>query len=251
MSTKKTEFPSGWSAELLRLTVFPRPDFEVRDVGWWKDIVSEPPTTRTEQPKIGQITEEGNWEQRNLVLGSAPFRIDWITTIDLAEGSANPESYAWEIIVPKFHELMNRWLGLDTAPLPVRLAFGAVLAYPVKNKEEGYSSLMKFLPFKLDPIGSSDFTYQINRPRPALSVPGLRLNRLSKWLVRNRLVTAVVPGSEHMTRTPSLKRSDVCLELDINTAQEFEGELSREQTKAIFSELIELAEEIAAKGDVA
>jgi hypothetical protein len=64
-------------------------------------------------------------------------------------------------------------------------------------------------------------------------------------------VRAVVPGSEQIMRMKSSGHPEACLELDINTAPEFEGELSREQTQRIFSELVELAAEISVKGDVA
>ena len=50
-------------------------------------------------------------------------------------------------------------------------------------RELGYRELGRFLPAVRLDEDSSDFSYQINRPRRSTVIPELSVNRLSKWSV--------------------------------------------------------------------
>lgn len=121
-------------------------------------------------------------------------RIDWTLIPGAQEAhegflSVGPVAEALESFVP----VVSKWLPL--APPLRRLALGMVLHDRVNAVADGYGRLADLLPIKLDPIGSSDLAYQINRPRPSTAVPGLTINRLSKWSVAslNYQILAVEP----------------------------------------------------------
>jgi hypothetical protein len=148
-----------------------------------------------------------------------------------------------QILVP-FKDLMTRWLR-DCPPLQ-RLAVGAALYLPVKDRREAYRQLAKYLrcvPEYSDDEG--DFLYQFNRRRRSSVVPEIKINRLSKW--------TWVPLGEVTVKDGKLvepAESACLLELDINTMPEFQGTLPRERYVPLFEEMVGLAVEIAARGDV-
>ena len=147
-----------------------------------------------------------------------------------------------------FCPIVRRWFEL-ALPLD-RIAFGAVVLFPVATRRDGYVSLSQFLPdVTLDPDNARDFLFQINRRRPSRSgIKGLEINRLSSWSVAQlRVIT------QPMTQ-PSAQRehppSYACrLELDMNTAPEHRGSFVPPQSAAIFDELVALAREILEVGD--
>jgi len=148
--------------------------------------------------------------------------------------------------------MVSQWFSLPSCPPLRRFAFGAVLFQFVEDREDGYRQISAYLPaVKLDAKGSSDFSYQINRPRDSRSgVPGLQVNRLCRWSVA-QLMHAQVSLSDAGVQKTELGSHFACrLEMDINTSAEFRGELSPEQSKIVFGELLELGAEIAQQGDI-
>jgi hypothetical protein len=137
----------------------------------------------------------------------------------------------------------------QNAPSIQRLAFGAILNQSTASSQEGYEKLSKYLTFDLDK-DSSEFLYQINRPRKSQNLNlDLIINRLSKWSVN--LLAGFILSPNDM-RQYSLKPAEfaLSLELDINTAADFSGELQPEKLSEIFQELVNLGQEIANKGDI-
>ena len=77
-----------------------------------------------------------------------------------------------------FAKVMNVWLK-DCPPI-IRLAYGAVLLEPVSDRRAGYKRSYRgniLRPIQIDD-SSSDFFYQINRPR-TLQDSNESVNRLS------------------------------------------------------------------------
>jgi hypothetical protein len=104
---------------------------------------------------------------------------------------------------------------------------------------------------QLDTENSSDFHYQINRRRSSKKIPGLSLNRLSKWAVNIAKFSQLALGP--IVQEFVISANDLIFahaELDINTVPDNQQPISPEQLPIIFSELIELASEIADQGDV-
>ena len=245
----------AWQAEILRLTAFPSPSAQLGEPTWWKDLVGEHPETKISQPRVGGQQEEGRLDEgRKLVLRVEPTRIDWLLTpIENRAREVNgiPTTGSFPESVQTFRQLMLRWFELATCPPVQRLAFGATALLPVEDLQAGYRQISAYLPFQLDPEGSSDFSYQINRPRDSTSgISGLRINRLSKWSVVRLTMGDITFGPASVSYAARHIRHACRLELDINTAADFQGELSREQLPQIFRELVQLGQEIVKDGDI-
>lgn len=234
----------------MRLTAFPSPSAQIDKPNWWEHTVGEAPEKRVSRLKRGGQQEEGPFEGGKLILNIQPTRIDWLFTVtkDKEEDVEEiPTIGSFTKSLNPFLQLMLKWLSIS--PPLQRLAFGAILLQPVDDLETGYRLIATYLPFvQLDSEGSSDFFYQINRPRNSMSgITGLEVNRLSKWsITRWQTSDLSLPA---MTYFPGKPYFACCLELDINTAVDFSDELIGEQLPRVFQELVNLGLEIAREGD--
>lgn len=245
---------SAWQAETLRLTAFPAPSANISTPTWWTELLGGPAETKVLRPSKGGELEEGPFEGGRLRLMTQLSRIDW-ALFPIPAKAEGAEGFltvgAFLKILDPFLRLMLRWFELQTCPSVQRLAFGAVLILPVENTVAGHRLLSAYLPIKLDPEDASDFGYQINRRRDSKSgIPGLRINRLSKWSVLSIQTIELSLGQSAARYYPGGEQFACRLELDINTIQEFQGEFSREQLPGVFQELVDLGCEIASLGDV-
>lgn len=246
-----SEKPSvdAWQVQVLRLTAFPVAELPIEENSWWIDLVKEPPETRTIRLRYASLREEGSYAGGKLSLKVDPQRVDWLLEpIEGTEEDPLPMIGVFPEVLSRFEDLAIRWLKSDSC-LPIqRLAFGAVLLQPVKSREAGYRELSQYLPFEVDAENSSDLLYQINRPRDShVGIEELKINRISKWSVSAMQLLRFSPP-----RVGAAKLGNFAcrLELDINTAAEFQGELSHKKLADIFRELVKLGEEIAAEGDI-
>lgn len=255
-NNKQLASMNEWRTVHLRLTAFPEPTISVQDIEWWQKLVGEPPESRILHPKSGELREEGPIETGVLTLNIQPLRIDWHLT--KAQQTGLPEEDLPTIgefpkISEIFVKLMRTWLKKD-APKLGRVAFGAVLLLPVQTRQTGYERLSAYLPgIKLDPQRSSDFLYQINKPRDSkLGIPGLKVNRLCKWSVAV-LMHASMQFNLMTGKSEQFSGSDVhaCrLEMDINTAADFKDILPQDKLESILDELVDLGKEIMEHGDI-
>ena len=94
--------------------------------------------------------------------------------------------------------------------------------------------------------------YRINHPRDSSSgITDLRVNRLTKWSVALRRGVGFSVGPTGVSGVSPGQAFFACrLDLDINTAVDFQSQLSREQLPQIFQELVDLGNEIAGEGDI-
>jgi len=253
MAVEGNESPGvAWQAETLRLTAFPFERLSDKP-GWWKEIIGEEPESRIVRPRQQGLQEEGDFDRGRLRVIAQPARIDWLFTVrekgDESEGpfdTLGPLALAVQVFQPP----IDRWLR-EFAPEIKRLGFGAILLAEVPSRADGYGTLQRFLPSVRLEEDSSDFIYQINRKRPTTTgIDGLEINRLSKWSVMLRTDMVLSFQGIAATQMPGPVHHALRLELDINTAAEFVGPLPHDRLGDIFSELQEMAEEIAARGDV-
>lgn len=233
-----------WQVGDLRLTAFPSPHAPVEARGRgkrWEALVGKRPETAISRNFDTEVDESGPFVPGVRLAHRRSLRvIEWMLA------PLNPEAFSVmdSQVLVSFKELMCRWLT-DCPPLQ-RLAFGAALYLAVKDRREAYDRLEGFLHLGLKYSNDEgDFLYQYNRRRRSQRVPEVMINRLSKW--------TWVPLGEVRLGDGKLvfpAESACLLELDINTAPEFQGMLPHDRYVALFEEMISLAAEIAARGDV-
>jgi hypothetical protein len=246
--------PDVWEPAHLQLIAFPTsPACDVEQT-WWQDITGDRPeeSARKRQERMDQGVFQGS----SLALSADVLRFVWIvapvaTPTALLENpipTLGPCRQAFE----SFELIMRRWLDMSL-PKIKRIAFAVKLTQPAKDRETGYRVLAQYLhDFRLDP-DSTDFQYRINRKRPSRTgIPGLLINRLMTWGVLKVAIQARmgIPGSgEEMAASP-VEAHFCSLDLDVNTIHEFSGEIPHAALGAVFSELVQLAIEIAKDGDI-
>jgi len=245
---------SAWRTAVLRLTAFTSPTAQYTRQNWWEELFGEQAETKASNSKIGEQNEAGPFNNARLTLHAVPTRIDWLfgvgtEPIVLTDIETVTHGTFMESVEP-FVDVMSRWLSAGSSPTPVRIAFGSVLLQPAADKEEAIRRLADYLPITLLPGNASDFLYQVNRPRVSVSgITGLMINRLSKWSVLQiQQQMAAIGTPKAIQQFPPVFAN--VLELDINTAAEFEGELDRARLPDLLRELVDLGEEIAEKGDI-
>jgi hypothetical protein len=257
MAEERRRIGANLRTESLRLTAFLPPNERVREPTWWSDLTGAQPENRVSRPGTGELQDVGPFENRVLVLSHQPGRVDWVLTLPAPTPDDDPTEARsigfFPEILNVFLPLMSRWL--EKSPPVVRIAFGAVLLEPVPDKPSGYRRLSEFLQtVRIDPEGSEDFLYQINRPRTsALRIDNLVINRLSKWSVSlyQRLGLGFgLPSLQAIQSFSSAPLYACRIELDISTPAVSTGELTHGRLVELYRELVDLAVEITVSGDV-
>jgi hypothetical protein len=236
-----------WQVGDFRLTAFPSmgtPAGGAAKGKQWEELVGQKPETAVSRNFDTEAEETGPFGPAGrLSYVRSPRGIQWMLE-RLRDPKKAGAAFLGPDVLVSFKELMCRWL-VDCPPFQ-RLAFGAALYLPVKDRREGYRELknrLKFGPEHEEKEG--DFLYQYNRRRTSLTVPELEINRLSKW--------TWVPLGEVYVKDGKLihpPESACLLELDINTMPEFQGTLPHDRCAPLFEEMVKLAVEIAQRGDV-
>jgi hypothetical protein len=248
---------SDWEVESLRVTAFPAQNAEVKPDNWWQEVVGTGPETQLVQAKLGEKRFQGAFEGGQLTLRVQPGRIDWLlgrapTPInDQPMKDVSPSVGRFDATCPRFTGLVDRWLPFG--PSLNRIAFGGVVLLPVPDRATGYKRLMPYLPsVKIDPEGSRDLLYRINRPRISQTgIKDLQVNRLTTWSVGTITFKAVtITGGLQPTVTSGEGAVFSKVELDISTAAEFSGGFVPDQSQKTLKELVGLGVEIIEKGDV-
>lgn len=243
-----------WHTESLRVTAFPDPTAAYDPTNWWSQLVGNIPEQRVDSPRQGTRQDAGPFSEGQLVLAVQPSRIDWVfapAEQDPREISTFPSLGPLNAARRPFEDLVCRWL--PEAPPLRRLAFGAALNQPAASRAEAYRLLSKYLgTVQLDTENSSDFSYQINRPRnSATGILGLRVNRLAKWsgvALKLSSISSAAAGS--VTFSDQLLANACRLELDISTVPGNPELLPGNNLGLLFQELVRLGLEIAGQGDI-
>ena len=206
--------------EHLRVTLFTVEPQDEKALGSWREVTGEEPAATSSQPRKGEHKASGPFARASLSLSIALGRIDWILAPDperageeLGMASVGPFSDAIKV----FPASVTRWLA--RCPVISRLALGGAVLLPVASRVEGYEKVQsKLKDVKLDPKGSRDFLYQINRPRTSQSYEGLQLNRLTKWSVAVFVLLRMTEVSLESGTARAANPSYACrTELDLST----------------------------------
>lgn len=249
---------SCWHVQALRVTAFSSPSATISQPKWWNELLGTEPEVQNIRPARGELIEKGPFDKGTLTLQVFPIRIDWILTVNPEahlDDPAMPHLGAFSEIGEKFIKLMSDWLSNASAPRLQRLAFGAIINQEVRSREEGYHLLAKYLPeIRLSPE-STDFLYQINRPRKS-AVPGMEersINRLSKWscVAMHRTIVQSLPDGTPSTSPLGVPSYACNLELDISTTGDFKEDLPQQALAQIVREQYDFGIEMASRGDIA
>jgi hypothetical protein len=243
---------AAWQTEVLRLTGFRTGPDSRRDLDLWRRVVGDEPEFRHVKPKVGEQQDGGPFRDGKLVLQLQSARIDWLYLPELDAADDKTTDISFPTSLAHFLPAMSEWLR-DSGPIN-RLAFGAILRLPVLDRVVGYRQLSDLLPFTVDAETSSDFLFQINRPRSSRIVPGLKINRMCKWsvgflvLFKPVEVNLSAPAREAVAEFD--RQDDHCrIELDINTVLDPGIILETPHSGEVFHELVELGREIVRVGD--
>jgi hypothetical protein len=242
-----------WDIESIRLTVFVEglPNLESQV---WLDLTGEQPAARNLNPRASALHEEGPAGPGKLVVDLQPLRLDLI--LALADGPSIPEPEIRTLgpidtVVDWFRTKAEKFIEMRSTQPQNRIALGATLVSKVESREQGYSLLSDFLPFDVDAKGSSDFFYQINRPRVAMvGARSVGINRLSRWSVTTGSSFYLLAGGEVKAFALPAPLFALRLELDINTAPVPELIFNSSEGVTVFRCLKDYASEIAVRGDV-
>lgn len=237
---------ADWDVETIRATFFTS-DLVSPIVSdeWWPKVGGSQPEAVTRKPVLGLFSAEGPVDNARLHLNVSAGRIDWISLPQSPEAFATTALGPYPQVEEQFAQRLSGWLELP--PISInRVALGLVLRSKVPNRVAGYQALSRLLlSVKVDPDKSRDLLYQINRPRKLESIPGLEVNRLSKWGVVLLKMT-MMEGDRRISESEFLR-----LELDINTDKDSARDLNKDKKlHAVFRELQSLGQEIATNGDV-
>lgn len=241
----------AWQAEHVRCTAFLAPGFAVSADSIFRQISQIEATDVALDRRRSVETLTAIFQNGILALTATPGRIDIVW-----HAEPDAERIGFSVVgpisetLPFFDQSIIRWLRQKLSLQ--RLALGVLSHFEVHDRAEGYRHLDRLLPkVEMDAEHSSDFSYQINRPRLA-QFPGpfsVAINRLSKWSVAARSAHEISAKIAHFA-TSALSVSHVCrLELDLSTAAEC-SELPSQILPEIWQCLTNYAQEICYKGDV-
>ena len=246
-----------WSAQQLRATIFHAPG----DIGsgihefWTKAFGTMPQQDETRNLE-GVRMVGGQVGDRQWVVNIRPERVDII--LQPANIPPPGSGDVWNRFEKPYRQVAqelnepNR-LVVDMVPSIHRLAVGALFLAPAPGLSETYAKLGIALPnLRLDGLDAPDFSFRINRRRQSQRSPGLWVNRLATWsIAQGQAVSFGLVGSGGASAAGSEIQLAASLQLDINTAQVGTGRrMPTDKAKDILAELVEMATEIAEKGDV-
>jgi hypothetical protein len=237
-----------WAVNQLRLTAFPTPAAVIRTPDWWSQLAGRAADQTAHNAKQAVFEAAGTFADGVLTLRIQPLRIDWLYTPPPPEGMPAFHEVVGPLgtAVEQFAPAIDRWFGLEDCPDLARLAFGSVLLDTVDSREAGYRQLGRFLPAITLDENSSDFSYQINRPRQSAVIHDLKINRVSKWSVgKFQAFVASDAGIAFADRSFACR-----LETDINSDPEYGRPVPKAELTAVFRELVALTSELAERGDI-
>jgi hypothetical protein len=236
-----------WMIINARLTVFVTPDTVVPS-GLWQAILGEEPETSFAQRSSATRIETGPYADGKLTLQVQPIRVDWIhESIGFGDGGQPSVLGIFPGSSESLLQVGRRWVHSDGSPSIQRMALGFVLISPTPNRESGYEELRQFIDGVPTAPDATDFSYQVNRPRPSRAhLDGLQVNRLSKWSVGSYKVFTLGPLS-HSIESPLV--THLRLELDVSTNPDFQGIIPREAAVGVMDDLFNGAKEICEQGN--
>jgi hypothetical protein len=123
---------------------------------------------------------------------------------------------------------------------------------PVPDRTTAYRELQRLVPsVQFDSEHTREALYQINRPKQSRALPGIELNRITKWnsVKQGQIFASIEPGVPPTVVTSDSEHFVHC-ECDNSTPQDGTAELDAKVLPSLFEELRDMALENLAKGEI-
>ena len=242
--------PDEWQFSQIRFTAFsadPKTDLE----GTFEAFFGFAPESRSTQK--AQFLTEVSARRDNVVyrvLAAGP-KIDITVDAAAAEAGVAPPALPMLPLPQETREtfVVSSSNILERLREVRRLAVGEHRLLPVNSRVEAYKRMATFLPgVSLDPEGSTDFFYQINRPRKyRVGNQDVKINRLSHWL---GIVLSVTVTAGNISQTTPVADA-ISLTTDVNSAVEIDvSTFNTGEHRHLVETLFAFSSEIAEKGDI-
>jgi len=256
MPDKEISNPINWAVNSFRITVFP----VLRDgnISLNQEYVSKLWPKNTDavlkntivSSELGQITLEGEYKNKKLLLVAMPFKIDLVVLpkvqVDVTTASLQTLGI-YDEIIDDLNALAESWIKQDNFPPIQRFAVAPELVSRIKSHDEAYVAISQYLPFDLEPSTSSDFRYQINKFVSSNVITDLKINRVTAWdVLKINLQLSTMQTTQAPIRYDDLYYCH--LTLDINTDLENQNELNKDKLPLLCRELISYTETISKEG---
>lgn len=250
--------PNPWSADGVRLTLFPLVQLQGLDTitKMWRGIAGGAvPDETTSKAMSASHLVHGAFGNGRLLVATQPGRIDVHYTVEPQPAIISPNILGPADDVLRLFQERTTSLLTDV-PAMHRLAFGGIFVQPAESRQAGYRALSQYLPsLTIDVDNTSDLLYQVNRPRASVVIEGMQINRLTKWSVQGIMALQFTEPAVGLAGLPNRQPSAVHaiysprLEADMSTVANGQ-ELPASKLAGLLAELIDLTHEIAVKGDI-
>jgi hypothetical protein len=240
-----------WDIENLRITLFAREQIAISDSDWHQITgQSEAETRRAGSTGIRRLS--GKFLGGLLTISSAPDRcivaIQQDTKPEDIEQPTFPILGKWDDLRGSFLNAVFPWISSVKSPV-YRLAFGTVLLFERPTRQRIYEEIGKLVPsIRVNSERMQDLMYRINWPQESKLIPGLVINRLTTFSGLQLFWRVFVGDS--ILQPSGQDAHALRLELDLNTSHLTTTPIDPEQRILILKELMQLAIENAAKGEV-
>jgi hypothetical protein len=240
-----------WGVQVARLTLFLRDPYSVSDKDWLTITGQDEAETRQAIPGGKRLS--GRVPNGALQVAVAGHRFDVVlSAVELEENAelVIPSVGGLDETLKTFVESTSKWID-QTKPLVVRAAFGAVLTYKAETRDDAYQHLKGLLKsVGVQPEKMRDLLYRVNWRCASRVQEGLIINRLTTWSALRIVRKLIQIGDEIATESGGEEIHAVRLEVDHNTDDANRTPFDPINVMPIYSELVELARENAAEGEV-
>jgi hypothetical protein len=236
-----------WGAEGVRLSLFLSEPHAISDKDW--AIITGQDEAETRQVVPGGKRLSGSVPGGVMHIGTIGSRFDVILTAPNINEVADvqlPSVGPYDETFASFFDSTCKWIVKEKPPT-TRIAFGAVLTRKAANREAAYGHLRDLLKsLKVDPENMHDLEYRVNWRGKSKVQHDLMVNRLTTWSAI-RIVRKLIQigGTDETGHVDAVR-----LEMDHNTDEANKAVFDQEKLIPIYLELVELARQNAAEGEV-
>ncbi|MBX9847534.1 MAG: hypothetical protein K2Z80_37735 [Xanthobacteraceae bacterium] len=246
----------NWAVQQLRVSLFSSEVFTLTEAVW--TTITGQDEAENRNAVAGGKVYSGKFLGGKFSVGFGPYRCDIVLAHDESVGPAKEDEEISLPIIGPMEETMEPFVRavsptIEEASFPLlRIAFGATLISPAEDKRNSYVQIGEQLrSVKIDPDAMRDFIYRVNWPRQSSVKKDLEINRISTWtsmFVRGGLVQMTDKGVSVGMHSRELHATR--LELDHNTSASNTEPFETATRLPILEELVSLARENAAAGEV-